>query len=133
MTATTTKKSITTAGRATVNAVFADFAANPDRIARRGNSRRTLAFVPASHENFARLSEKLKPVVGDKATVGLMLVEWLQPHEDALSVSGYYLSATDELAPAAKILWVLGDDNGPDVAYLTRDGGALASAMHHVW
>ena len=68
------------------------------------------------------------------ATSGVFVVEWLEPHSDALSVSGIYLTPSDEMAPRHRVIWATATADGqPDLAYIARDGGALAKAMAQLW
>ena len=121
-----------TAAKATVDAVMADYASDTSRIARRGNQQRTIAFVPAAHAHYARLARELKPIDGDIA--GIVIVETLVRHPDALSISGRFLHATDNRAPKSKLIYVrVSADGTPDVDHLCRDGGALDIATRGAW
>lgn len=122
-----------TAAQATVNAVMSDYADDTSRIARRGDRQRTIAFVPKNHTHYARLARNLKPIDGDIA--GIVIVETLVRHPDALSVSGgYYLQSTDDRAPRSKLIHVRANaDGSPNVDHLCRDGGALDVATRGAW
>ena len=121
-----------TAAKATVDAVMADYASDTSRIARRGNQQRTIAFVPATHANYARLARELKPIDGDIA--GIVIVETLVRHPDALSISGRFLQSTDDRAPSSKLIHVRAQaDGAPNVDHLCRDGGALDVATRGAW
>lgn len=132
--ATKTATPMTTAAKDTIAALLAWAAQNPGKISRRGNSRRTVAYIPKGHESYQRFAAGLKPVAADVATSGVFVVEWLEPHSDALSVSGIYLAPSDEMAPRSKVLWAMAtEDESPNLAHITRDGGALAKAMAQLW
>ena len=121
-----------TAAKATIDAVMADHASDTASIARRGNQQRTIAFVPANHTHYARLARELKSIVGDIA--GIVIVETLVRHPDALSISGRFLHATDDRAPTSKLIHVRANADGtPNVDHLCRDGGALDIATRGAW
>lgn len=121
-----------TAAKATLDAVMADHASDNALIARRGNNQRTMAFVPRSHAHFARLARELKPIDGEIA--GIMIVETLVRHPDALSVTGRFLKATADRAPKSKLIYVRANaDSTPNLDHLCRDGGALDIATRGAW
>lgn len=121
-----------TAAKATVDAVMADHASDVASIARRGNNQRTMAFVPRSHAYFTRLASEMSPIDGEIA--GIMIVETLVLHPDALSVTGRYLKATGDRAPKSKLIYVRANGDGtPSLDYLCRDGGALDLATRGAW
>lgn len=131
---TKTATPMTTAAKDTVAALLAWAAQNPGKISRRGNSRRTVAYIPNGHESYQRFAAGLKPVAADVATSGVFVVEWLEPHSDALSVSGIYLTPSDEMAPRHRVVWAAATPDGqPDLAYITRDGSGMARAMAQLW
>lgn len=128
----TVMTALSKSGKATMTDLFAWSAANPGKISRRGNSRRTVAYVPKDHAAFGRFAGELKP--SQIAVSGVIVVEWMEPHPEPLSVTGVYLSSSDGMAPRHKCLWAVAKTDGtPDLDHITRDGGGLAKAMRHLW
>jgi len=89
-----------------------------------GDPTRTITYLTRDHAMFGRAARSLKNPPPDTA-LGLLVVETLRRHSDALSVSGgLYLHSTDTHAPHTEAVLVLPRDDGtPDLDHLCRTGG----------
>lgn len=96
-----------------------------------GTSDRTISYLTPDHPLFARAAKSLRNPLPDNAT-GLLVIEWLRRHADALSVAGgLWLHSTDYAAPHTEAAVVLRSADGtPDVSHLCRDGGRCEKMMH---
>lgn len=129
----TTNVMMKRAARNTLNAVFADAAKTPEKVARRGNATRTMAYVPVGHQHYAALAARMKAPTEGREVAGVLVVECLVPHQDGLSVTGLYLHGSDDFAPHTELVWVAAKDGKPDLDDLCRDGGKAAKATAGAW